>query len=70
MLVAVLDGTLMGPWRKRLERAFASTGPGSTPPPELEALLRGPQPVFYGWATTLALVAIVSLMVLKPSVGA
>ena len=70
VLVAVLDGTLMGPWRMRLERAFASTGPGSEPPAELAALLCGPQPVLYGWATTLVLVAIVSLMVLKPSFGA
>jgi hypothetical protein len=29
LLVAVLDGIVMGAWRKRVERAFASTGPGS-----------------------------------------
>ena len=69
VLVGALDGILMGPWRKRVERAFASTGPDSTPPAELQLLLRGPQPVLYGWTTTLALVAIVSLMVLKPSFG-
>jgi hypothetical protein len=69
LLVAVLDGIVMGPWRKRVERAFASAGPGSAPTAELQLLLRGPQPVLYGWTTTLALVAIVSLMVLKPSFG-
>jgi hypothetical protein len=70
VLVAVLDGMVMGPWRKRVEHAFASMSPGSVPPGELPALLRGPQPVLYSWATTLVLVAIVSLMVLKPSFGA
>jgi hypothetical protein len=69
VLVAALDGIVMGLWRKRVERAFASTGPGSAPPAELQLLLRGPRPVLYGWTTTLALVAIVSLMVLKPSFG-
>jgi Predicted integral membrane protein (DUF2269) len=70
VLIAALDGILMGPWRQRVERAFASTAPGSAPPAELQPLLSGPQPVLYGWTTTLALVAIVSLMVLKPSFGA
>ena len=69
VFVAVLDGGVLGPWRKRLERAFAAMGPGSAPPGEVEALLRSPRPTFYAWATTLALAAIVSLMVLKPSFG-
>src|SRR5919199_6276593 len=69
VLVAVLDGTLMGPWRKRLERAFASTGPGSEPPSELAAILRGPQPMLYGWGATPGLGAVVSLMVLQPPFG-
>ena len=70
VLVAVLDATVMGPWRKRVERALASLGPGSAPPVELADVFRHPRPVLYGWATTLALLAIVSLMVLKPSFGA
>jgi hypothetical protein len=69
VLVGALDGIVMGPWRKRVERAFASTGPGSAPPAELQPLLRGRRPVLYAWTTTLILVAIVSLMVLKPSFG-
>jgi hypothetical protein len=59
----------MGPWRKRVERTFARAGPGSAPPAELQLLLRGQRPVLYVWTTTLTLVAIVSLMVLKPSFG-
>ena len=68
-LVTVLETAVMNPWRRRVERAFDRTGPGSAPPSDLVALLRGPQPVLYAWAATVALAAIVSLMVLKPSFG-
>ena len=67
--VGVLDGGLLGPWRKRVERALASAEAASLPSPELHALLCSARPVSYAWLATAAFVAVVALMVLKPSFG-
>jgi Predicted integral membrane protein (DUF2269) len=69
VLVAVLDGVLMGPWRRRVEQSFATLGPGSPPTADVSAALRSRQPAIYAWATTLVLAGITALMVLKPSFG-
>jgi hypothetical protein len=67
LVIAVLDGVLMGPWRRQLEQSFATLGPGSPPTADVSAVLRSRQPAIYAWATTLVLAGITALMVLKPS---
>ena len=64
VLVALMDGAVLGPWRKQVERSSRE----SSQEESITLLLRSRRPVVYAWTTTLVMFAIVSLMVLKPSV--
>jgi hypothetical protein len=68
-LIGALEAALLGPWRQRLERAFAAPNDDGALTAELQTLLCSPRPRLYAWSGTVALAAIVALMVLKPSFG-